>query len=253
MKTPSQLHPHPIEQLPPIRVRKLFRVLTSYYAIALAIAIGCAWGFGWLATEVLEHEFTDANTAILLAIHAQSTPALDRLALLITWFGSSLGVTVIGSVLVIVLLLMKRYVDLGTLAAVLIGATVLVLTFKLLFQEVRPHVFQPLVPLTDFSFPSGHSLTSFSLWGFFAWWIVSFDPRQIWRWFLGALGLVIAVLVALSRLYLGVHWPTDVLAGMLLGFSWVSVCMTGQRWLTRHARWERRRIRDRHAELSQSL
>ncbi|MDP4199956.1 MAG: phosphatase PAP2 family protein [Bacteroidota bacterium] len=241
--TPTMHHPHPIEDLPASRAQKLLRALTSYYAIALAVAVVCAWGFGWLADEVLDHEFTVANTSILLTIHAHRTATLDQIAFLASGIGSATGITIIGIALVLALLIMNRYVDLGTLAAVLLGATVLMLTFKLLFHQVRPHVFEPLVRETNFSFPSGHSLTSFSLWGFLAWWIVSMNHRQVWRWILGILGLGIAVLVALSRLYLGVHWPTDVVAGMLLGFSWVGVCVTGQHWLTRHARRERRRLR----------
>ena len=85
---------------------------------------------------------------------------------------------------------------------------------------------------------------SFAVWGFFAWWIVSIRPREKWRWVVAALGLTIALLVALSRLYLGVHWPTDVVAGMLIAFSWIGVCAMGQRWLTRHARRERYRQLD---------
>ena len=242
----SHLHPHhPIESLPLSGAKKLLKALTSYYAMALAIAVFFAWLFGWLAEEVLEHEFTSINTAILLNIHAYHTPVLDELALTITSIGSPIGIAIIGVLFISSLLLMKRYVDLGTFAVVLIGAVVLQLTFKLLFHQVRPHVFEPLVVENDFGFPSGHSLTSFAIWGFFAWWIISLDEaswtiRAVWRWVLGVLGLSIGMLVALSRLYVGVHWPTDVLAGMLLAFSWIGVCVTGQRWLTRHARRERR-------------
>jgi membrane-associated phospholipid phosphatase len=233
---------HPIEQLSPSRTQKLLKAITSLYAIALAIAIGCAVAFGWLADEVLEHEFVKVNTAILLGIHAHDTPTLDRIALMITNLGSVYGIAILGLLLATGLLLSKRYVDFMTLLAVLIGAGVLVGTFKLLFHQARPQVFVPLAPEHDYSFPSGHSLSSFCLWGFFAWWIVSMGHRDVWRWLLAILGLSIAVLVALSRLYIGVHWPTDVIAGMLLAFMWIAVCVVGQHWLTRHARREKRQM-----------
>lgn len=235
-------HPHPIEQLPRSRARKLLKIVTSYYFIALAIGAVFAYLFGWLADGVTENEFGVDNTAILLNIHAHQSATLDRLAFALTWLGSAWGVVTLSLLIILGLWLLKQYVDIGMYAAVLIGASVMVLTFKVFFHQLRPQVFSPLVHETNFSFPSGHSLTSFALWGFVAWWVVSLDPKQIWRWFLGLLGVLIAALVALSRLYLGVHWPTDVLAGLFLGFGWVAVCALGQRWLTRHARRERKRL-----------
>jgi undecaprenyl-diphosphatase len=237
-----QHHPHPIEKLPPSRSRRLLKALTSYYGIALLVAIACTYGFSWLADEVLEGEFGNLNSSVLLAIHAHRSVTLDNLAFTVTWLGSSWGVMTIGVLLTGALLLMRRYVDLATFAAVLVGATLMVATFKLVFHQLRPQVFTPLVVESNYSFPSGHSLTSFALWGFFAWWIVSIRPKDVWRWALALLGIVIAALVALSRLYLGVHWPTDVTAGVFLGFGWVAVCAVGQRWLTRHARRERRQM-----------
>jgi len=212
-------HPHhPIEDLTRSRSQKLLKAITSYYAIALAVAAVCAVIFGWLAEEVLEKEFTSTNTSILLAIHAHDTPTLDTLALDITNFGSAIGIAIIGAMLAGGILLMKRYVDLGTFAGVLIGSTIISVAFKLLFHQVRPAVFISLAPETSYSFPSGHSMSSFSVWGFFAWWIISLGPKDIWRWVLAILGIVIAIFVALSRLYLGVHFPSDVLVGTILGW-----------------------------------
>lgn len=232
---------HIIEQLPPSRAQKLLKIITSYYFIALAIGAGFTYLFGWLAEEVTENEFGVDNTAILLHIHAFRSPLLDGIAFTFTWIGSPVGIVLISILIVAGLWLRKRYVDIGMYGAVLIGASVMVLTLKIFFHQLRPQVFPPLVHETSFSFPSGHSLTSFSAWGFVAWWVVSIDPRKVWRWVLGALGVLVAALVALSRLYLGVHWPTDVLAGFFLGFGWVAVCAFGQRWLTRHARRERKK------------
>lgn len=229
-----------LKELPRTRAQKLLRAIASYYAIALAIAAVFAYLFGWLADEVTEHQFGDINRSILLSIHAHQSAALDRLALDITFFGSSYGIVLLAIIFAFGLWILKRYVDLGTLAAVLIGASLMVLTLKAVFHNPRPQVFPPLVHETNFSFPSGHSLTSFALWGFFAWWIVTLHPRKAWCWLLGLLGVLVAAMVALSRLYLGVHWPTDVLAGFFLGFGWVAVCALGHRWFTRHARRERR-------------
>ena len=231
-----------IEEIPGKRARALFRVISSYYFIALAIAGGFAWLFGWLADEVTENEFGDINRSILLTIHSYRSPVLDRLAFDVTWLGSSYGIITLAIIFSAGLLFLKRYVDLGTFAAVLIGASLMVVTLKFVFHNPRPQVFPPLVQESNFSFPSGHSLTSFALWGFFAWWTISLHVRNVLRWLLGFLGVLVAASVAVSRLYLGVHWPTDVLAGFFLGFGWVAVCAAGNRWFTRHARRERREL-----------
>ncbi|HEY3875339.1 MAG TPA: phosphatase PAP2 family protein [Candidatus Kapabacteria bacterium] len=231
-----------LEEIPQAGASKLYRVVTSYYFYALLIAVICAGIFGWLADQVTDHTVGGFNRSILLAIHARQTPTLDSLALHITWLGSTYGIATLGLLFTAAFLLMKRYVDLATMAAVLIGASLMVVTLKLVFHNPRPQVFPPLVQETNFSFPSGHSLTSFAIWGFFAWWMVSLQVRNLWRWLLGLLGILVAASVALSRLYLGVHWPTDVLAGLLLGFGWVALCATGNRWFTRHARRERREM-----------
>lgn len=234
--------PHnPLERLPGARARTLLTIITSYYAIALAIGAAFAYLFGWLADEVTENEFGVDNRAILLQIHALRSPLLDRVAFDLTFFGSTYGIIFISLVVIGTLVLLRQYVDIGMYVAVILGATVMVLIFKIFFHQLRPQVFPPLVKETSYSFPSGHSLTSFAVRGFVAWWIVSLGPRQIWRWFLGLLCAIVAAMVALSRLYLGVHWPTDVLAGLFLGFGWVAVCALGHRWLTRRARRERRK------------
>jgi undecaprenyl-diphosphatase len=63
------------------------------------------------------------------------------------------------------------------------------------------------------------------------------DPKAPWRWLVGALCLAVAACVALSRLYLGVHWPTDVLAGLIVATFWVTACLSAQRWaLARRSR-----------------
>jgi undecaprenyl-diphosphatase len=232
--------PHPIETLRPSRAERLLKVLTSYYAISLGVALLFAGVFAWLAQEVLESEFSRINTAVLLAIHRHTSDTFTTLAFAFTDLGSVGGVTVIGAILSFALWRSKRYVDLGTFAAVLVGAATMIFTLKLIFHQIRPTVFPPLAIEKNYSFPSGHSMISFSFWGFFAWWIISIHPRQPWRWFLAAFGLAIAACVGLSRLYLGVHWPTDVIGGMLLAFAWIGVCVLGQHWLTRHARRERR-------------
>ncbi|MEO5931038.1 MAG: phosphatase PAP2 family protein, partial [Candidatus Kapaibacterium sp.] len=74
------------------------------------------------------------------------------------------------------------------------------------------------------------SLISFCFWGFVAVWLLHQGATEVWRWFVAIPLLLIPAMVALSRLYLGVHWPTDVLAGMLIAAFWIAACFLGQRW-----------------------
>lgn len=231
--------PHPIELLRLPKAERLIEILTTYLAIALGVGILFGGLFAWLASEVIERDFAKINESMLLWIHSFRSDELTNIALFMSDAGSVFGIVTFGLLLCLMLFLKRRYVDIGTLIVTLVGSAAMVFAFKLMFHQVRPHVFQPLVLEKDFSFPSGHSTMSFTLCGFYAWWIVSVKRQDVWRWLLAVFVLGLAFFVALSRLYLGVHWPTDVLGGALLAFAWVGVCVAGQRWLTHRARREK--------------
>lgn len=212
------------------RSQRMLKLLGSYYVISLGIAMLALLVFVWLADEVLEQEFATMNRSILLWVHGFASPGLTKAAFVFTDLGSVLGVTLLAICFGALLARARHYWDMGTLAGVLIGGALLVFALKGIFQQVRPHVFTPYVTELNFSFPSGHSLISFSFWGYVAAWLVHQGPRDLWRWLVGGLCLGIAACVAFSRLYLGVHWPTDVLAGMIIATFWVTACLTAKRW-----------------------
>jgi undecaprenyl-diphosphatase len=217
------------QEITPSRWERFWKIAGSFYAIALLVGVTALWGFVWLASEVLEQEFASLNHDVLIWVHSYATPTLTRIAFAFTDLGSVVGVTLLTCTLGLFFIYNRRFMDALTLLVLVIGGGVLVFTLKNAFGQIRPHVFTPLAVEKAFSFPSGHSLLSFCFWGFLAVWLVIQKPRELWRWLVGLVCLAIAGMVALSRLYLGVHWPTDVVAGMLAAAFWIAVCFSGQR------------------------
>ncbi len=207
--------------------------MSGYYAIALVVGGGAIFIFAWLAEEVMDSDFTKLSTQILLAIHSHTSPVHTQIAFFFTNIGSVAGVVVCSAVFIFYLWRSKKPILIYTYCVTLAGSAFFVFVLKLAFHQIRPHVFVPLVAETNFSFPSGHALMSFTFWGFLGWYLVSLNHRQLWRWLLAVVFLGIAGSVALSRLYLGVHWPTDVLAGALIATFWISVCTAGYEWTKR--------------------
>jgi undecaprenyl-diphosphatase len=217
--------------LPKWRGRRLVEIVGSFYTLALLVAAGALWLFGELADEVMAEEFAELNRSILLWIHSFANPTFESMAHTLSWIGSVYGVVIIVGFTLAQWLKRKRFIDAGALLMTVIGSVSLTIVLKQVFRQIRPQVFPPLAIERSFSFPSGHTLTSFCLWGFLACWIVIQNPKEPWRWFVAILCLGFAAMVAASRMYLGVHWPTDVTAGILIATFWVAVCVTGQRWL----------------------
>lgn len=168
-----------------------------------------------LAGDVWERETFAWDSQIALGIHSLSAPWLDRLMTIITWTGFEL-------VIVFTLLLVGWFVwhqkqrhALFTVIAVA-GAALTGGLLKVIFQRARPTIFTPLYEATSYSFPSGHTLTAVGLYGFLA----------ILLWRSGRRGLAVASvlwagLVGVSRIYLGVHYPSDVLASFAVGAIWL--------------------------------
>jgi undecaprenyl-diphosphatase len=226
------------QTIPPSRLKRYLKLAGSFYGIALLVSAIAAVAFAWLASEVLEQEFAQMNRNVLLWIHTFSSPFWDTTALTLTWLGSGVGVTVLMLIVMGLFLYHRRMLDALTLGVLVIGGGILSTLLKLTFHQIRPNLFPTLVKEVNFSFPSGHSLISFTFWGFVAVWLISEEPRQLWRWIVAACCLAVAALVALTRLYLGVHWPTDVVAGMLVAAFWVTSCFMGRQWLID---WRKRR------------
>jgi membrane-associated phospholipid phosphatase len=106
------------------------------------------------------------------------------------------------------------------------GGLLLAPLLKLLFVRPRPELTDHLVLVDSWSFPSGHSLNSMAVLGLLTVLAIRERPGRLRRTLLAAVGAFLVFVIGFSRVYLGVHWPSDVLAGWLFGLAWLAICFT---------------------------
>ncbi len=199
-------------------------------ALLLLIA-GGLWGFVELADEVQDRETHRIDEWILRAMREPGDPAnplgpqwVEEMGRDLTALG---GVAVLGllslAVTGFLLFLGKRRIALITVLAV-VGGVLLTYSLKLGFDRPRPDLVPHAVIVRDPSFPSGHSMMAAVVYLTLGVLLARSLPRQMLRIYVIAVSAAIAVLVGISRVYLGVHWPTDVLAGWTLGSAWALAC-----------------------------
>lgn len=177
----------------------------------------------WLSQEILEKESFQLDTRILLGIHQWANPMLDRLMLSITRLGDPEVVVVIVIVGLGWLLWRRRWTEAKMLAIACLGALVLNQGLKLVFVRPRPLLWTRLIAETSYSFPSGHALGSLVLYGFWAYVLATRFPQSAKLIYTASVLIIGAI--GLSRLYLGVHYPTDILAGYSIGLLWLMICI----------------------------
>ena len=156
----------------------------------------------------------------------QRTPALTTVAIVITEIGSTLSMGIIAGVSVLVLWFRGRRGDAVLVAVVSAGAGLLVRVGKATVGRERPPVEFRLVTETNESFPSGHALASAAILGVVLVVLLPSIPGRTAR-----IGVLVGVglfwlSIGLSRLYLGVHWATDVIGGWVTGLAWLALCLT---------------------------
>jgi membrane-associated phospholipid phosphatase len=194
--------------------KQLFRKLSLAFGMFLVASIG----FAMLADEVHEGETLQTDEMILRSIHANASPALDSFFPVYTEIGGVIFVAAITMIIVGYLWFSgRRYKSLLLFFAVG-GAALANYTVKFLFERARPDLWTHLVDETSFSFPSGHAMGSSA----FAFGIVAILWNTKWRWPAMFIAAMYVISIGFSRLYLGVHYPTDILAGWLLSLVWVA-------------------------------
>lgn len=185
-------------------------------ALLLGILIPLA-AFGALADDVWEKEGIPWDGPVLRAIHAHADPLMDPWVVALTRIAYQFGTVPAAVGLVLWLAYRRRRRDAVFVALAVGGAGVLMTLLKLLFRRGRPTLWKSLAPETDYAFPSGHATLNTAL----AAAVVLLLWSTRWRWPALALAVSWVAVVDLSRLYLGVHFPSDVAAGTAGALAWV--------------------------------
>ena len=191
-----------------------------WLAAGLAISALVVWGFAELADGVVEGESRRFDRAALLWIHAHSPGWLDGPMRLVTVLGYQWVVLPLLAAAVLVFYRKGWKLSAVVLSVSTVGGALLTFVLKEVFERARPELFDAGYAAYSYSFPSGHATVAVGFYGALTL-ILAYRLRGLARWAVAGVGVSLVLLIGFSRLYLGVHYPTDVLAGFLAAPLWL--------------------------------
>ena len=235
------------EHAPPLWRRLIARLdprayLTIHIVVGLAVCLLTAWLFAALLDSVREKDMLVHRDETLASwFHAHGTPLGDRFFVIISLIGSPASMAVLFAAAVLYLWRAKQRTLLVAWILSYVGGTILDGVIKMVVKRPRPEFASQFLHFNSWSFPSGHSMGSLIGFAMLAYTIirvraVKSTAAQIGIW---AGAVVMVVLVGYSRIYLSVHYLSDVVAGYTLGLLWLAVCFTGLQMVSRRAELRR--------------
>ncbi|NWL87910.1 MULTISPECIES: phosphatase PAP2 family protein [unclassified Paenibacillus] len=187
----------------------------------------CLAGFGMIAYWIGGAQLHHFDHTIISWVQGQESDSLTKVMKLFTWIGSQLPVIVILLLTLIFLYFVLHHrSELAFLIVIVSGSALLNLLLKQLFRRERPSLHR-LIEETGFSFPSGHSMAAFSLYGAIVFLVWKHIPYVLGRIAVIVGGACLILMIGISRIYLGVHYPSDVLGGYFISACW----LTASIWL----------------------
>jgi len=188
----------------------------------LVIAVG-GWAFGALAEEVAEGD-TGLDNRIADELHEHATRPLTEFFEAVTTLGNGIVLAGVAAIAAYLLARRRYYAEAVLMVLAYVGAEVLSYSLKLAFRRDRPFFTDPLATVSTYSFPSGHATVSVAVYGALCLVLLRrlTGPARVVC--LAATVLLVS-LIGFSRLYLGVHFLSDVLAGFSVGLAWLALCV----------------------------
>lgn len=205
--------------------------LGKYTLIGFILSWVILYLFGMLAGEIMEGDTMKLDVSILQFFHHFASPALDSIAFAFSLLGAEVLIAIV-VIALLILLIERRWGSVLLLVIGTGGVEILNSLLKVFFHRPRPTVLLTNVPGQSWSFPSGHAMVSLVVYGILAaliWRHIDWRHKAFWVTFL----ILLVAAIGLSRIYLGVHYFSDVIGGYLAGTVWLLMLLSGSNEVTR--------------------
>ncbi len=195
--------------------------MNNLVSIIVCICLGLV--FITLATTIDTRAIEQFDTTVIHVVQGLETPLLTTILKGFTWIGKGTSVAFIAVIVFLVLFFIYHNRREALLFGITIGGTGLLnLLLKLYFQRERPDIYR-IMDANGFSFPSGHAMAAFSLYTIGAYLLWPHMKTMTSRLILVLLATFMILVIAVSRIYLGVHYPSDILGGFVASAFWLTL------------------------------
>lgn len=204
-----------------IRRSVIVRVIAGFSLAALLL-----YALGWLVTGPYKGTVAGFDNNIRYFMRQIQSPMWTTLLLTVTQLGSTIILAIIGSIVGIAFLFLRWFRPLMLFIVTMIGQAILHNGCKWLFARPRPSALMSYKELESTSFPSGHAFAALCMYGAIAWIVATRTDNAAAKFGIAASAVILIFLIGMSRVYIGVHYPTDVVAAFLAASIWTATVMS---------------------------
>ena len=206
-----------------------------HFTLGTAVLVVAAWLFAGIAEDLITSDpLILMDELISERFHSHATPRLTGGMQFVSALASTAAISILFAIMSCIFLWKRLWYSLSSLVSVVAGGMLLNVMLKELFGRPRPGWADSIMALADPGFPSGHTMMATIVYGFMASYLMLGIASWPWRFIIVTITILFVFLVALSRMYLGAHYLTDVLAAMAAGIAWVALCFTAVEIFRRH-------------------
>ncbi|MDQ0199665.1 phosphatase PAP2 family protein [Neobacillus ginsengisoli] len=199
--------------------------LKSNLVIAFILTLVCIIGFSFISLLISDHKIISFDSKIIASIQGQESPMLTNVMKFFTFIGSAPFVIILSLLLLFFLYkVLHHRLELILFIATIAGSSVINQVLKSIFHRVRPNLHR-LIDVSGYSFPSGHAMNAFTVYVILSFLLWRHIPGKLGRSILVFLSILMILAIGISRIYLGVHYPSDIIGGYFASGFWLVIAI----------------------------
>ncbi|WP_312475369.1 phosphatase PAP2 family protein [Neobacillus sp.] len=199
--------------------------LKLHLIIAFIISLVCLIGFSFITLFISDHKIIDFDSDVIAAIQGLESTFLTKVMKFFTFIGSAPVVIILSVILMVFLYkVLHHRLELILFISAIIGSAVLNQILKQIFHRVRPN-FHRLIDISGYSYPSGHAMNAFTVYVIISFLLWRHIESKWGRSLLIFISVVMILGIGISRIYLGVHYPSDIIGGYLASGFWLTIAI----------------------------